>query len=186
MLSPLEVKKYEFKRAFRGYDIEEVRSFLETIAAELERLNEVNNKQSEELGRIKTEVSTFKRIEQNMKDALVNAQDALRAAREDSKREADILKREAKLEAENIFREAYNRSDQIRREIDELESRRDSFVRKWRSILNAELEMLQLLEEVGEDQKKQSATERKTEERAPDEHENQSETEITSEPIDEK
>jgi len=159
MLSPIEVKKQDFNRSLRGYDPTEVRSFLETVAIELERLNEVNRKQSIELEKMRAEVSTFQRIEQNMKDALVNAQESMRGAREESKREADLLKREAKLEAENIFREAYTRAEKLNHEIESLVIKRDSFIRKWRSILNSELEMLLLLEEIYSD------------ERAPAEHE---------------
>ena len=151
MLSPIEVKKYEFNRAFRGYDISEVRNFLETVANELEKLGELNRNQTIELEKIRSEVATFQRMEQNMKDALVNAQEALRGAREDSQRVADLLKREAQLEAENIYREAYNRSEDIKREIIELEAKRDTFVRKWRSILHSELEMIQLIEDIGKE-----------------------------------
>ncbi|MBC8465735.1 DivIVA domain-containing protein [bacterium] len=148
MLSPLEIKKYEFNKSIRGYESGEVRSFLEEIAIEMEYLNEQNRDLTAKLEKVNSEVVSYRNIEQNMKDALDNAKNALKGAKEDSKREADLLKREARLEAENIFRSAYKKSENLDREIESLKARRNNFVRKWRALLTSELEMLHLLEEV--------------------------------------
>jgi len=41
-LSPLDIKKQEFSRAFRGYSVEEVQAFLDTLARQVEEMSEVN------------------------------------------------------------------------------------------------------------------------------------------------
>ncbi len=146
MFSPVEVKKYEFGKSLRGYDTTEVRSFLETLANDLEQLTETNRNQTSELDKLRSEVSAYQRVEQNMKEALVNAQEAQRGAREDSLRESELIRREAELAAEKIIRDANVRGDEIRREIETLVSRRDSFVRKLRSLIRSELELIELLE----------------------------------------
>ena len=38
-ITPLDIRKQSFKKAFRGIDPEEVQAFLEMIAEEFERLN---------------------------------------------------------------------------------------------------------------------------------------------------
>ncbi len=146
MLSPIEIKKQEFSRTVRGYDVTEVRSFLETVATEIERLAEIARTQENELNKYKSELSTFQRIEQNMKEALVNAQETLREAREGSQREADLRRREAEVEGESIIREAYKKREVIIREVEALISRRDAFVRKLRNLLRSELELIEILE----------------------------------------
>lgn len=146
MLSPIEIKKQEFSRTVRGYDTAEVRSFLETVAADVERIAEIARTQEGELNKYKSELSTFQRIEQNMKEALVNAQETLREAREGSQREADLRRREAEIEGEKIIREAYKNREAIIREVEALISRRDAFVRKLRNLLRSELELIELLE----------------------------------------
>lgn len=156
MLSPIEIKKHEFSKAMRGFDPDEVRDFLETIASDLERLAEDNRAQHTEIEKLTTELSMYTRMEQNMKDAMVSAEKALSDARVESAREADLLHREAKFEAENILRDALNRAEEVKREIDSLASRRDSFVRKWRHMLSSELEMLQLLENIETDPKRRT------------------------------
>lgn len=152
MLSPLEVKKREFTKTIRGFDVTEVRSFLEEVAAELEHLTDTQRIQLKELENLRAEISTFQRMEQNLKDALMNAQDALRKTRENSQKEADLLKKEAKMEAENIFREAYRHAEDLRQEMNNLSARRDRFVSRWKAILKSELEMLELIREIEDEQ----------------------------------
>ncbi|MBM4401048.1 MAG: DivIVA domain-containing protein, partial [Crenarchaeota archaeon] len=113
MLTPLEVKKQEFSRAMRGYDPAEVRSFLETISQEMERLQEIIQLQEQDLERIKTELTAFQRMERNMKEALVNAQETLKEAREGSQREAVLRRREAEIEAVQIVKDAYKRREEV-------------------------------------------------------------------------
>lgn len=147
MLSPIEIKKQEFSRAMRGYDAAEVRSFLETIADEFELLTESVRTKTSEVETIKSELVTYKRIEQNMKEALVTAQETLRDARDDSRREADLIKKEAQFEAERIITAAYKKGEGIRREIEILSERRTSIIRKLKALLRSELELIEMLED---------------------------------------
>lgn len=153
MLSPIEIKKHEFSRTFRGYDPDEVRGFLDSLAGEVERLSEQYRTQTLELERLKSETTAFQRVEQNLKDALVHAQENLKKAEETSRREADLVIKEAQFEAEKIIRDARRKTDDIESEIEQLSVKRDSFVRKLRILLSSELEILHLLESFDADDK---------------------------------
>jgi len=146
VLSPVEIKKQEFSRSVRGYDIEEVRSFLETVADELDKLSDRNRTATAELDKLKAELDSFRRLEQNLKEALVSAQETLRETRDGSKREADLIKREAELEADKIVSAAHKRSEDLRRDLETLASRRDAIVRKLKSLLRSELDLIEILE----------------------------------------
>lgn len=147
MISPIEVKKQEFSRAMRGYDTAEVRAFLDSVAVELERLSETARVNDIEISRLKAELSSYQKMERNMKEALVNAQETLREAREGSQREADLKLREAEIEADKIIKEAHRRREEVMREIEALVARRDAFVRKLRALMRSELELIDLLNE---------------------------------------
>lgn len=149
MLSPIEIKKQEFGRAMRGYDTSEVRSFLETVADELEKMSEDIRSRTTEIQALKSELTVYQRIDQNMKDALVNAQETLRGAKVDGKREAELVLKEAELEAERIITEAQKKGRQIQQDLETISDRRNSFIRKLKTLLRSELELIQLLE--GED-----------------------------------
>ncbi len=147
MLSPLDIKKQEFGRSMRGYDTSEVRSFLETVADEFEKVTENLRARTSEIETLKSELTIYQRIDQNMKEALVNAQETLRDAREGSKREADLARKEAELEAEKIINEAHKKGESIRLELEMLSERRNSFIRKLKTLLRSEFELIQLLED---------------------------------------
>ena len=147
MISPIEVKKHEFARAMRGYDTVEVRAFLETVAAEIERLGETVRSQSGEIERLRAELGAFQRMEQNMREAIVNAQDALRDAKEGARKEAELIRRDAELDAERIIIDARRRGEEIRKELDALAWKKDALVIKLKKFLETELDLFKLLEE---------------------------------------
>jgi len=152
VISPIEVKKHEFSRSMRGYDTVEVRAFLETVAAEIERLGETVRTQSGEIERARAELGAFQRMEQNMREAIVNAQDALRDAREGARREGDLIRRDAELDAERIILDAKRKGEEIRKELDALQWKKDALVIKLRKFLETELDLFKLLEEADENQ----------------------------------
>jgi len=147
LISPVEIKKHEFSRAVRGYDPVEVRNFLETVAAEIERLGESLRNQTSEIERIRAELSAFQRMEQNMREAMVNVQETLRDAREGARKEADLMRREAEVIAERIITDARKKGEDIRRDLESLAQRRDGLVRKLRALLRSELELIEMLDE---------------------------------------
>jgi len=147
VISPIEVKKHEFAKAMRGYDTVEVRAFLETVAAEIERMGETVRTQSGELERIRAELGAYQRMEANMREAIVNAQDALRDAREGARKEGELIRRDAELDAERIILEAKRQGENIRKELDALNWKKDALTIKLRKFLETELDLFKLLED---------------------------------------
>ncbi len=147
MLSPIEIKKHEFSKAMRGYDPVEVRAFLESISNEFEKLLENLRSQSNEIERLRVELGTYQKMEQNMREAMVNAQETLRDAREGARRDAELIHREAEVIAERIINDARKKSEDIKREVESLIFRRDNLIRKLRALLRSELELINLLAE---------------------------------------
>ncbi|MFN3821068.1 MAG: DivIVA domain-containing protein [bacterium] len=145
MLSPIEIRKQEFKHSFRGYDPEEVRSFLESVASEMERMLEQVRIQGAEIERLQAELSSYRRMEETMREALVNAQEALKDAREGAHKEAQLIHREAELIAERIINDARQKAEELRKEIEDLNTRRQVLARRLKQLLTSELEMIQIL-----------------------------------------
>lgn len=146
MLTPIEIKKQEFSRSVRGYDISEVRSFLETVADDLTKLNEKLRSQEISIEKLQSELKPMQSMEQTMKEAVFNTQETLRTAQEGSRKEANLIIKGAELEADRLIRKAHEEVRSIRQEIDVLIERRDSFIRKLKHLLRSELELIDLLE----------------------------------------
>lgn len=129
----------------RGYDVEEVRAYLEALAEEFERLGEKERTAASEVVRLNTELESYQKLEQSLKVALANAQATLSEARESAKREADLLRREAEVQAARLVSEARAWVDSVKREVADLESRREALARKLKSILRSELDLIDML-----------------------------------------
>jgi DivIVA domain-containing protein len=158
-LTPLDIrkKKGDFGRGLRGYDPQEVDTFLEMAADRLEELVRDNLMLKERTERLAAQVQGQEGREKAVQEALVTAQ-ALRGEIQDqAKREAELSRREAenvahglRREAEEELKEAREEVARIleegRRELGELNRARNRFLRAYRTLLERELDVVEIEE----------------------------------------
>src|SRR3972149_2895995 len=94
-LTPLDVRKQEFKKAMRGYDPLQVEDFRGRAADELERVVREKIALEERLRGVDEQLAIFKEREKAMNDALIAAQQLRAETREQAEREAQMIVREA-------------------------------------------------------------------------------------------
>ena len=129
-LTPLDLRKQEFRKVMRGFDPAEVDDFRVRAADELERVVNERLAFEERLKRLDEQLSAFKEREKAMNDALVAAQQLRAETREQAQREAQMIVREAEAEAER-------RLDRGRREIERLEATAQNLARQHHAYLAA-------------------------------------------------
>ena len=66
MITPLDIRKLEFNKKLRGFDSDEVRTTLDSIAEELEKQIKENKGLSEKLGLTEERLNHFKLIEKTL------------------------------------------------------------------------------------------------------------------------
>lgn len=145
-LTPLDIKKQEFKRLMRGYDPEEVHTFLEMVAEEFEILQREKNRLEDEALKLRTQLHDYQEVERTLKQTLMNAQESVQLSRDNSKREADLLLREAELQAEKILEDARHKLAQLKNDLLIVRAQKDSFARRLRHLLESQLELIGVLE----------------------------------------
>jgi cell division initiation protein len=145
-LTPLDIKKQEFKRVMRGLDSEEVGAFLDMVADEFETLTRERNRLEDENLKLRTQLQDYQSVEKSLKQTLVTAQESVLHSRENSKREADMLVREAELQAEKIIEEAKLKLAKLKNELLVVRAQKDSFARRLRHLLESQLELIGVLE----------------------------------------
>jgi len=145
-ITPLEIKKQDFKTKVRGFDPTEVESFLEMVADEYEHAVNEKNKLSDEVIRLKTQLLDYQQVEKTLQETLMNAQESVSQSKENSKREAMIMVREAELKAERILDEARDKLDKMRNELSILRSQKESFARRLKHLLESQIELVNVLE----------------------------------------
>lgn len=145
-VTPLDLKKQEFKRAVRGYDRVEVDTFMELIISEFESLIHENTKLSKKNASLEAELKHFKEVEKTLKETLYNVQETSQISRENSLKEATLVKKEAELEAIRMVDEARGETQRLREEMMTLKQQKESFTARLRHLLSSQLELLEVLE----------------------------------------
>src|SRR5947208_16341477 len=95
-LTPLDVRRYEFGRAMRGYDPARVDQFREQVAEELERLARVNQDLDAKARGFHEQLRAFRERDKAINDALVSAQQLRGDIRQQAEKEAELILREAR------------------------------------------------------------------------------------------
>ncbi|MCA9730676.1 MAG: DivIVA domain-containing protein [Deferribacteres bacterium] len=145
-LTPLDIKKQEFKKSIRGYDAVEVEAFLEVVADEFESVVREKTQLADEVLKLRTQLKDYRRVEDSLKDTLVSAQENLNSSRENSKREADLIIRDAELKAEKILAESRRNLEKIKNDIIIVRAQKESFARRLRHLLESQMELIGVLE----------------------------------------
>ncbi|MBK8984157.1 MAG: DivIVA domain-containing protein [Ignavibacteria bacterium] len=125
---PKEIKKTDFKKTFRGYDINEVDAFLETVSLRYERLYEENTELLEQLKIIKSDLEVYKENETTLQKAIVKAQDLSDEIIQTSKKKAENIVKEAELNAQKSLQDSEKEIMTRKHEIEELKLRNDKLV----------------------------------------------------------
>jgi cell division initiation protein len=156
-LTPLDVRKAGFRKVLRGFDPEEVTSFLGVVAEAYEKALQENAKLTERVQGLEERIQQYQNMERFLQDAMLRAERMAAEKQEASRLEAEKILAEARNRAELILKDARERLRQLNREVAELTTRRDLFIEKFRSLLQAEslyLEQhrqdLEEIEEIGQ------------------------------------
>ena len=142
-LSPLLIKKQEFQKAVRGYNVEEVQAFLEKVASELEELLNEKEALEKEVQKFNEKVSEFQKLEKNLQDTLIKAQDSSVKTLESAKSQTNLLIKEAEIKASQIIENARKDADEIRNAVMTLRDEKDLIIARLKAIVNTQANVLE-------------------------------------------
>ncbi len=145
-LTPLDIKKQEFRKGMRGYDPVEVDAFLEMVSEEMEELIRDRTELADEVLKLRTQLHDYKSVEKTLQDTLMSAQESVKESKENSNREAELVLRQAELTAEKIVEDARLTLAKMKNELVLVKSQKESFARRLRHLLDSQLELIRVLE----------------------------------------
>jgi DivIVA domain-containing protein len=146
-LTPVDVRRYDFGSALRGYDKTRVDQFRGDVADELERLTRVNQELEAKAKGFHEQLRAFRERDKALNDALISAQQLRAETREQADREAQLILREARAEGERLLDEARGEVRRLRTDIDALERARRSYLAQMRTMAERQLAELQAAEQ---------------------------------------
>lgn len=144
-ISPMDVRQQQFKLKFRGFDVEEVDSYLDLIANELEDLNKENETMKTKLKEMEHEIEEYKRGENDLRKAIASAQDFKKDAIEKANQEAQIIIKQAEIKANEILKGTEEKLFYMEKDIAELKSKKMQFEVQMRAMIENHLKLLDML-----------------------------------------
>ncbi len=145
-ITPLEVRKQEFRKALRGYDPREVREFLEMVSNEIEELLRNNASLSERVKDLDAKIEDYRRMEKILQDTLTTTQKAADELKDGARKEAETIIANAKVEAQRFLKNAQAELSRIKEETKLVEHQRLLLVSEFRGLLESYLRLLERLE----------------------------------------
>ncbi len=145
-ITPLDIRKQVFAKKMFGYDVYEVKSFMEMIASELEQVNREVHEFTEKIKTIESELGTYKNIEKNMQDTLMTAQKITDEIKVNAQKEAELIVKDAQIHAHKEKEIAREKVLNYEKELTTLKHQKEVFVSRFRSMVKTQLEMLSILE----------------------------------------
>jgi DivIVA domain-containing protein len=145
-LTPLDIRKQEFRRSLRGYEPLGVEDFRVRVADELERVIREKSVLEERLAALFEQLREFRERERAMNEALVAAQQLRAETRAAAEREAQVILREAEAQAQRIIDEARQAEHAVRARVTEAERQFQTYVGGFRAMLDRQLGELRALD----------------------------------------
>jgi DivIVA domain-containing protein len=138
-LTPLDVRRYDFETAVRGYKKESVEAFRDQVANELERLTRLNSDLDSKAKGFHEQLRAFRERDKALNDALISAQQLRAEIRDQADREAQLILREARAEGDRLVQAARDDIQRLANEVESLERTRRSYLMQLRTLVERQL-----------------------------------------------
>jgi cell division initiation protein len=157
-LSPLFIKKKEFEKSMRGYNVDEVQAFLDKISSELEKLINQNEQLESEVEKLNREVEEFQKIEEKLEDDILKAQETSAQALESAKKQSALIIKEAEVKASQMIQNTEEKVNTMQNAVMTLRAEKDLIIARLRAIVGTQSNLLEgKVKDAGEEQKKPKA-----------------------------
>lgn len=134
-ISAIDIKKQEFKKSMRGYDVSEVEAYLDTVgnvvenlAKEIDALKEQITKLENEKEEINTEVRVYRENEKTFQKAIVKSQDMAEDVLDNAKKRAELIVKEAEILSTKTKVQVQEEFLNLKQELEELKQSNESII----------------------------------------------------------
>jgi cell division initiation protein len=146
-ISPMDVQRQAFSPRFRGYDRDEVRTYLHLVAEEVAALQRDRDLLDAQVKDMRALIDEHKERETILKNTLLTAQKVSEDIRDMARKQAEAILKEAELQADHLVELAQDRAHEVERGILDLRSHRSGLRTDIRAFINRLTIVLDLQEE---------------------------------------
>jgi cell division initiation protein len=146
-VSPMDIQKQVFGKRLRGYDKDEVRTYLTYVAEEVASLQRERDTLEQEVSNLRDLVDDFRSREAILKNTLITTQRLTEELKENAHKQAEGIVREAELQADRLLELARSRSHEVEASIVDLRAYRQNLRADIRSVVQRISNLLDLQEQ---------------------------------------
>jgi len=153
--TPVLIKKQEFEKSMRGYNVEEVQAFLDKVSSDFEELINQNEKFENEIESLKRELEDLKKSEDRLNKEIIKTKETSALALDTAKKQSATIIKEAEVKAEQMIKNAEDKKNELQNAVMTLREEKDLIIARLRAIVGTQSNLLEgKVKEAGEEQKK--------------------------------
>lgn len=149
-LSAIDIKKQEFKKSMRGYDVSEVEAYLDTVgntvenlSREIEMYREQVAKLTEEKEELTSEIQVYRENEKTFQKAIVKSQDMAEDIVDNAKKRAELIIKEAEFLSSKTKVQAQEQFYNLKQELDDLRQKNEAIIDDIKNYLSEKLNSIE-------------------------------------------
>lgn len=147
MFTPIELENITFKSGVIGFDRNEVNDFLNAISTDYEKLYKENISLKDKNTVLSDAIKEYKAMETALRDTVVSAHSVSDEIKKNAYKEAENILKDAKIKCDEMITEASNNLTEQKLELENLKQQYAIYKSKIKSIIHAQLEILDTDEE---------------------------------------
>ena len=136
----------KFNNSFPGYNKNEVNSFVSNVTTEYESMLNNLKARDNEINNLKKELEHFRNIENTLNRAILIAEESSQNIKKTAFDESRVIIEDAKRNASRIINNALIKAEKVELEAENLKRQVERYKKKYRNILEEQLEEIEKLE----------------------------------------
>ncbi len=146
-ISPMDIQRQTFAPRLRGFDREEVRTYLNLVAEEVAALQGERDRLDQEVQSLRTLLEEHRQRETILKNTLITAQRLSEEIRDTARKQGESVVKEAEIQADRLLELAQGRAHEVERAILDLRAHRSALRTDVRALITRLSHLLDLQEE---------------------------------------
>lgn len=146
-ISPMDIQRQPFSKRLRGFDPEEVRTYLDLLAEELQQFQREHAALQQEAQFLRSVVDEHRERETILKNTLLTAQRVSEEIREAARKQGETVVKEAELQADRLIELAQSRAKAVEHETLDLRAMRQTLRSDIRALIERLVHVLDSQEE---------------------------------------
>jgi DivIVA domain len=151
-ISSIDIQRQKFQIKLKGYDQDEVQSFLQSVAETIEELTRQNEQYKQDVDRLRDSLTDYEERDHILKNTLVTAQRTSETMAINAKKEGELIIKEAEFKAAKLMEHAQSQVLKIQKDMLDLRLQRKALQDK----IQTSIQIMQKILEYQKEEEKQA------------------------------